>query len=57
MIRVFLASDDPDFSQSLCEYLIVQPDIQICGKAAVSVGAAREASRLLADIAILAMPL
>jgi DNA-binding NarL/FixJ family response regulator len=56
MIRVFLASDDPQFSQSLCEYLIVQPDIQICGKAAVSVGAAREASRLLADIAILAMP-
>jgi DNA-binding NarL/FixJ family response regulator len=53
MIRVFLASDDPDFSQSLCEYLVVQPDIQVCGKAAVSVGVAREASGLLADVAIL----
>ncbi len=55
MIRVFLASDDPDFSQSLCEYLVGQPDIQICGKAAISVGAAREASGLLADVAILEM--
>jgi DNA-binding NarL/FixJ family response regulator len=53
MIRVFLASDDPDFSQSLCEYLVVQPDIQICGKAAISVEVAREASGLHADIAIL----
>ena len=56
MIRVFLASDDPDFSQSLCKYLVLQPDIQICGKAAISVEAVREASRLLADIAILEMP-
>ncbi|MGB8473922.1 MAG: hypothetical protein WCE61_07560 [Candidatus Acidiferrum sp.] len=55
MIRVFLVSDDPVFSQSLCEYLAVQPDIQICGKAVISVGAAREASELLADIAILEM--
>jgi DNA-binding NarL/FixJ family response regulator len=57
MIRVFLASDDPNFSQTLCEYLIVQPDIRICGKAAVSLRAAREASRLHADIAILEMPI
>jgi DNA-binding NarL/FixJ family response regulator len=56
MIRVFLASDDPEFSECLCEYLVVQPDIQICGKAAISVGAAREASGLLADVAILEMP-
>jgi DNA-binding NarL/FixJ family response regulator len=56
MIRVFLVSDDPDFSQSFCEYLVVQPNIQICGKAAISVGAARGASGLLADIAILEMP-
>jgi DNA-binding NarL/FixJ family response regulator len=56
MIQVFLVSDDPNFSQSLCEYLVVQPDIQICGKAAISVEAVREASRLLADIAILEMP-
>jgi len=56
MLRVFLVSDDPDFSQSLCEYLVVQPDIQICGKAAISVGAALEASGLLADVAILEMP-
>jgi DNA-binding NarL/FixJ family response regulator len=53
MIRVFLASDDHDFRQSLCEYLVGQPDIQICGKAAISIGAAREASGLLADVAIL----
>ena len=56
MIQVFLASDDPDFSQGLCEYLVVQPDIRICGKAAISLGAAREASGLHADIAILEMP-
>jgi DNA-binding NarL/FixJ family response regulator len=56
MIRVFLASDDPDFSQSLCEYLSIQPDIQICGKAAMTLGVAREASGLLADLAILEMP-
>jgi DNA-binding NarL/FixJ family response regulator len=57
MIRVFLASDDPEFSQSLCEYLVVQSDIQICGKAAISVGAAREANGLFADVAILEMPI